>query len=127
LERSLRLRDRLNDSRLKRLVSEMPAIPSLPHLYEAYLLGLWGLPDEVVEAVAFHHEPALTLDRQFCPLTAVHAANALCPSPARKAGLTESELDLPYLTRIGLLEHVPQWREQVGKEENHLDASLLPA
>jgi HD-like signal output (HDOD) protein len=25
----------------------------------AYLLGLWGLPSAVVEAVAFHHDPGL--------------------------------------------------------------------
>ena len=40
----------------------------------AYLLGLWGLPDPIVEAVAFHHNPRRCLGDGFTPLTAVHAA-----------------------------------------------------
>lgn len=28
----------------------------------AYLLGLWGIPDSVVEIVAFHHEPSLLIE-----------------------------------------------------------------
>jgi HD-like signal output (HDOD) protein len=31
----------------------------------AYLLGLWGLPGNVVEAVAFHHNPSKLLDDVF--------------------------------------------------------------
>lgn len=43
----------------------------------AYLLGLWGLPDSVVEAVAFHHEPLASPSSSFSPLTAVYLANLL--------------------------------------------------
>lgn len=43
----------------------------------AYLLGLWGLPDDVVEAVAFHHDPAAVGATGFSTLLAVYAANAL--------------------------------------------------
>ncbi len=28
----------------------------------AYLLGLWGLPDSIVEIVAFHHEPSALIE-----------------------------------------------------------------
>ncbi len=31
----------------------------------AYLLGLWGIPDNVVEAVTFHHNPSKLLDDVF--------------------------------------------------------------
>ena len=31
----------------------------------AYLLGLWGLPDTVVESVAFHHDPSKLIERMF--------------------------------------------------------------
>lgn len=31
----------------------------------AYLLGLWGIPDNIVEAVAFHHNPSKLLDDVF--------------------------------------------------------------
>ena len=43
----------------------------------AYLLGLWGIPDSVVESVAFHHRPSDCLANAFGPLTAVHVANCL--------------------------------------------------
>ena len=43
----------------------------------ASLLGLWGLPDPIVEAVAQHHRPDLPADRPFGPLAAVRAADAL--------------------------------------------------
>jgi HD-like signal output (HDOD) protein/CheY-like chemotaxis protein len=41
----------------------------------AYLIGLWGLSDGVVEALAFHHRPGDGPGRGFSPLTAVHVAN----------------------------------------------------
>jgi len=42
-----------------------------------FLLGLWGLPQTLIEAVAFHHDPSSHASNQFTPLTAVHVANAL--------------------------------------------------
>ncbi len=41
----------------------------------AYLLGLWGLPDSIVEAVAWHHTPSHCQPASFCPLIAVHVAD----------------------------------------------------
>lgn len=43
----------------------------------AYVLGLWGLPASIVEAVAFHHAPSQGNTEQFGPLGAVHIASAL--------------------------------------------------
>ena len=43
----------------------------------AYLLGLWGLPVEIVEAVALHHDPLPTVTDHLSPLAAVHVASAL--------------------------------------------------
>lgn len=43
----------------------------------AYLMGLWALPDNIVEAVAYHHIPSEKKDDTFSELTAVHIANAL--------------------------------------------------
>jgi len=43
----------------------------------AYLLGVWGLPDEVVEATAYHHRPSLSEVTGFTPLVAVHLAQAI--------------------------------------------------
>jgi putative nucleotidyltransferase with HDIG domain len=41
----------------------------------AYLLGIWGLPGAVVEATAFHHRPKDAPSKDFCALTALHAAD----------------------------------------------------
>jgi putative nucleotidyltransferase with HDIG domain len=43
----------------------------------AYLLGLWGLPEEAVEALAWHHQPGTCPYRVCCATTAVHIADAL--------------------------------------------------
>jgi HD-like signal output (HDOD) protein/ActR/RegA family two-component response regulator len=45
----------------------------------AYLLGIWGLPYSVVEAVAHHHAPGRIRQTQFDVLAALAVANALTP------------------------------------------------
>lgn len=53
----------------------------------AYLIGLWGLPDSIVEAIAFHHTAGDIPSNQFSVALAVFAANRLCPSsPAAEGG-----------------------------------------
>ena len=43
----------------------------------AYLMGLWGLPDAIVEAIAYHHDPKACVAADFSPTIAVYAANCL--------------------------------------------------
>jgi len=76
----------------------------------AYLLGLWGLPVPVVEAVALHHRPQDSAESRFSPTAAVHLADALahygdddldgCPVP---------ELNSSHLARLGLEHDLPMW------------------
>ena len=77
-----------------------------------YLLGLWGLPVPVVEAIALHHRPELTMLRAFSPLTAVHVGDALA-SLAHPAvpGLPPAEPDGNYLATLGLKTHLPAWSQ----------------
>lgn len=78
----------------------------------AYLLGLWGLPDPIVEALAFHHRPIQCLGRAFSPLTAVHVAN--CIEYEIHAGNKPKEqpaLDLGYLSKLGLQDRLTPWRD----------------
>lgn len=81
----------------------------------ASLLGIWGIPDPIVEAVAFHHQPVACPHRSFSPLTAVHVANALehRDSDRHEAG---SELDLDYLNNLGLSERLDSWRNSACEE-----------
>jgi putative nucleotidyltransferase with HDIG domain len=46
----------------------------------AYLLGIWGLPHSVVEAVAHHHQPERVSDSEFGVLAAVVTAHTLVSS-----------------------------------------------
>jgi HD-like signal output (HDOD) protein len=76
----------------------------------AYLMGLWGLPDPVVEAIAFHHSPSVCPARSYSPLTAVHAGNALAHSKdPRDPEKTLDLLNLDYLTRLHLSDRLPIW------------------
>ena len=50
----------------------------------AYLLGLWGLTDAIVEAVVYHHDPGAHLHEGGSPLAAVHEADV----PEEAAGAT---------------------------------------
>ena len=43
----------------------------------AYLLGLWGLPLRVTEAIAYHHAPSAVPHQRFDALAAVYVANLL--------------------------------------------------
>jgi HD-like signal output (HDOD) protein len=76
----------------------------------AYLMGLWGLPDRIVEAIAFHHHPAKCLDSSFSTLAAVHAADAL-EHGLTSGGelLTDTRLDLEYLKALRLTNRLPEW------------------
>ncbi len=69
----------------------------------AYLLALWGLPDSIVEPVAFHHQPDLVDQQAASVVTVVHMASALTAE-------RDDDLDAAHLDRLGLTERVPQWQ-----------------
>ncbi len=87
----------------------------------AYLLGLWGIPDNVVEAVAFHHNPSRLLDdKSIMPekssLTAVHVANSLmmqehCSSDTN----VFPYVDMQYLKQLNLTDKLPEWADICNK------------
>jgi HD-like signal output (HDOD) protein len=78
----------------------------------AYLLGLWGLPDPIVEAVAYHAHPRRCPDHKFSPLTAVHVANAL-EHEARVINADEvaPAWEREYLSELGLTHRLDAWRD----------------
>lgn len=80
----------------------------------AYLIGLWGLPSHVVEAVAFHHTPFGSGSTDtFTALTAVHIANALHHSSNSNGSESEKAYyDAEYPANLGILEKLPVWKEK---------------
>ena len=77
-----------------------------PHYAEAgaYLLGLWGLPMPIVQAVAYHHRPSRMRSAGFWISGAVHVASAL---------VAGRDVDEAYLRAVGVIDKLPQWRSMV--------------
>lgn len=59
----------------------------------AYLMGLWGLSDGIVEALAYHHTPRECDYAGLSTLAIVHAADALLHEALGTAAM-EDELDI---------------------------------
>jgi HD-like signal output (HDOD) protein/CheY-like chemotaxis protein len=77
-----------------------------------YLLGLWGLPVPVVEAIALHHSPQQCTSPDFSALTAVHVANVLeHERTAADNAVAVNELDSKYLAALGLTHRADAWRQ----------------
>lgn len=86
-----------------------------------YLLWLWGLPDSVVEAVAFHHNPSGSPDGPFGAIGAVHIANVLAEMRPDGTSAAGNELDSAYLERLGIAEELPAWSDMARQ---HLKMEL---
>ena len=82
----------------------------------AYLLGTWGLPISLVEAVAFHEDPSVTgVHALFSPLTAVHLAGVWAHEGTAAAhDVPPASLDMPYLTALGLQGERDRMRAALG-------------
>jgi HD-like signal output (HDOD) protein len=84
----------------------------------AYLLGLWGLPYAVVEAVALHHAPHRVPHQSFDAATAVYIANLLTheldssSSSPEEMGLQSNQ---EYLVSLGVQMHLPDWRAMAAE------------
>lgn len=76
----------------------------------AYLMGLWGLPDPVVEGIACHHAPVIDGADGLAPALAVHVANALVHELLSGTHDPEARLDARILERPGAEQRVQQWR-----------------
>jgi len=91
----------------------------------AYLFGLWGLPSTIVEAVAWHHDPAGSLSVTFSPLAAVHVASAYHDEKLSSRLRDRTSTDTAFLAGIGCAEREQAWRSNLdadgnnGKEEHH--------
>jgi HD-like signal output (HDOD) protein len=90
----------LRELPLPRLWSGLPE----ESLIAAYLLGLWGMPHSLIEAVAFHHD-ALRVARGEARLNApgaVHVARAL---------IDGAEPDARVIAQAGAAQRLETWRQ----------------
>ncbi len=76
----------------------------------AFLLGLWGLPENLVEAIAFHHTPQLSKGDSSQMLSTLHIANSFSyefvPDFAHSG--TE-QIDELFQQRMGISERWGAW------------------
>ncbi len=78
----------------------------------AYLLGLWGLPLPIIEAVAYYYAPQNLEHTGFDLVDAVHIASQL--SQEARHEISEEDLDMDYYEELGVAEHIPEWRQLVA-------------
>ena len=76
----------------------------------AYLLGLWGLPDPVVVAVAFHHAPERLSRHEIDPTAIVYVANLLVDAAENGRGDELRDEDRAFLDEAGLITQLDEWR-----------------
>ncbi len=78
----------------------------------AYLMGLWGLPNDVIEALAFHHYPSNYPIKTISPVTFVHVANALNYEQVNPDPEGENfKIDSNYLSEVGITDKLAIWRD----------------
>lgn len=83
----------------------------------AYLLGVWGVPLPIVEAVAYHHSPSMAAEGTAEALTLVHIADALLggESGLHASNGAQGLLDLEFVTRSGRAGQLEELRQLVSK------------
>jgi putative nucleotidyltransferase with HDIG domain len=93
-------------------IEEYGALMQMHHAeVGAYLLGLWGFPNPIVEAVAFHHIPSLAAPKGLGLAGLIHVANHLVHQrDGHTSGAIESVLEPGFLESRGLLQRLPEWQ-----------------
>jgi HD-like signal output (HDOD) protein/CheY-like chemotaxis protein len=92
--------------------AEAQVLPGVGHAeLGATVLGIWGLPKTITEAVALHHRPWRQRNHTFSPITAVHVGNILDhdshPDPSV---IMPSQINTAYLKDLGMVGRVEAWR-----------------
>ena len=86
----------------------------------AYLLGLWGIPCQIVDAVLNHHCPVRVAGAGFETLEAVFVANLLAHEAVPEDGVPYElrESDRICLEKLGLLDRLPEFRRLALQAES---------
>jgi HD-like signal output (HDOD) protein len=82
----------------------------------AYLLGVWGLPFSMVEAVAYHHRPNEVTVGQRDMLAVLHTVDALVDLEPNYEGEDVPGLDKDFLASGPWLADLPRWRSIVCRD-----------
>ncbi len=92
----------------------------------AYLIGLWGLSNKVLEAVAYHSDPSQSPNTDtFNSLSALYLANTFETQRNNGEPDSEPELNMEYLEAVGVADRIDEFRElcATDKEEDCSNAA----
>lgn len=80
----------------------------------AYLLGVWGLDEAVMDVAAFHHDPRAYTGKHQLELAAVYIANCFDHSfsGGKRPPLEKIELDLEFIKSLNLESYLPAWHRK---------------
>ncbi len=88
----------------------------------AYLLGMWGLPDPIVEAIAFHHRPSAQISKKADLITTLHIANGLANMCHLEKEVTyNTYLDIQYLEKLTVVNRLDEWTSVAKDLTNNAD------
>jgi HD-like signal output (HDOD) protein len=77
------------------------------------LLGIWGLPEPIVEAVTYHHTPLHASSKGISPVTAVHFANVYYWQHIQSD--YPIPIDHDYIASLDLNELFKHWQQNVNE------------
>ena len=77
----------------------------------AYLLGLWGFSDSLIEAIALHHTPSKAAAQEFGLAGVLHVADRM----AHAEPGDEIDFEVGYLESVGVVAHVAGWLSAISK------------
>ena len=100
-------------SRMPMRVAETMVIGAPHDWVGGLLLALWGMPNAIVEAVAFHHDPRHDGIAAGGALGLVHLANVL--EHSREPGALK-EVDTNYLNAVGYVVDGSTWQQLAEQE-----------
>jgi HD-like signal output (HDOD) protein len=83
----------------------------------AYLLGLWGLPLDLIEAVAYHHTPSRVQHANTSVLAAVHVADAVVDATADRPARLLDRLDASFVARTGVSRCLTAWNIHIDSDD----------
>jgi putative nucleotidyltransferase with HDIG domain len=100
----------INNHGMITLESEYTVLKTSHAEIGAYLLGMWGLPDPIVDAIAFHHRPDRQVSTKVDLLTTLHIANGLA-SMCHFERDTDygAYLDMDYLQNLSVIPRLDEW------------------
>lgn len=108
-----RIRAAMNNNECNFLEAEYQLLGTSHAEVGAYLLGIWGLPEPIIEAVAFHHRPDMLKESKFSCISAVYIANALIKK--NNTSGKNDHIDTGYLEALKLTEKLDRWVQKCKK------------